>query len=299
MTIKPIITAFAVMVSLNACGQTAGKIITNLIKDKPARVGVAWIADGREHAVNNTADYPLMSVFKLHGAVAALRRMERRGTPTDTSITVKAKEMLEDTYSPMLRLYGKRDFTIRFDSLLNYSVALSDNNACDIIIRLAGGIEAVNAEMRAIGLTHFNLTETEASMHADPMRSYNNRSTPLSVAVLFQKLYEDGILGGPYAALLKDILLSTSTGPNKIKAAIKPGMTLAHKTGTGFTLPDGTLTADNDAGVITLPDGRRVYIAVLIKDSKLGAEGNARLMREIAETVMKYLPPAPPEGKGA
>ena len=124
--------------------------------------------------------------------------------------------------------------------------------------------------MRAIGLTGFNLTETEASMHADPMRSYNNRSTPLSVAVLFKKLYEENIIGESYAALLKNILLSTSTGPNKIKAALKSGMTLAHKTGTGFALPDGTLTADNDAGVITLPDGRRIYIAVLVKDSKPG-----------------------------
>ena len=289
----------AMLLSASACAQTAVRKISEMLHGRHAEVGVAWIADGREHVVNGHDGYPLMSVFKLHGAIAALRQMERRGIPTDTLIAVRAEEMLENTYSPMLRLYGKRDFTIRLDSLLHYSVAESDNNACDIIIRLAGGIEGINAEMRAIRLTGFSLTETEASMHADPMRSYNNRSTPLSVAVLFKKLYEDGILGEPYATLLKKILLSTSTGLNKIKAALKPGMTLAHKTGTGFALPDGTLTADNAAGVITLPDGRRIYIAVLIKDSKLGADGNARLIREIAEAVIKYLPPAPPEGKGA
>ncbi len=289
----------ALLLSASACAQTAVREISEMLRGRHAEVGVAWIADGRGHVVNVHDGYPLMSVFKLHVAIAALRQMERRGTPADTLITVKASEMLENTYSPMLRLYGKRDFTIRLDSLLRYSVAESDNNACDIIIRLAGGIEGVNAEMRAIRLTGFNLTETEASMHADPMRSYSNCSTPLSVAVLFKKLYEDGILGEPYATLLKNILLSTSTGSDKIKAALKPGMTLAHKTGTGFALPDGTLTADNDAGVITLPDGRRIYIAVLVKDSKLGADGNARLMREIAEAVIEYLPPAPPEGKGA
>ena len=289
----------ALLLSASACAQTAVREISEMLRGRHAEVGVAWIADGRGHVVNVHDGYPLMSVFKLHVAIAALRQMERRGTPADTLITVKASEMLENTYSPMLRLYGKRDFTIRLDSLLRYSVAESDNNACDVIIRLAGGIGGVDAEMRAIGLTDFNLTETEATMHADPMRSYNNRSTPLSVAVLFKKLYEDGILGEPYATLLKNIMLSTSTGPNKIKAALKPGMTLAHKTGTGFTLPDGTLTADNDAGAITLPDGRRIYIAVLVKDSKLGADGNARLIREIAEAVIKYLPPAPPEGKGA
>lgn len=276
----------ATLLSLAAPAQTAEEIIAKMTEGKAAEVGVAWVADGKAHTVNNTGHYPLMSVFKLHVAVAALRQMERNGTPTDTLINVKATEMMADTYSPMLRLYGKRDFTIRLDSLLRYSVAESDNNACDIIMRLAGGTDGVNAEMRAIGLTGYAITETEASMHADPTRSYNNRSTPLAVAELFRKLYEGGILGEPYATLLKNILLLTSTGPNKIKAALPPGATLAHKTGTGFTLPDGTITADNDAGAITLPDGRRIYIAVLVKDSKLGADGNARLIREIAEAVI-------------
>lgn len=296
---KLVTAIVAAMLPALAAAQSVEQKVKDIIGGKHAEVGVAWFADGKAHTVNNADGYPLMSVFKLHGAIAVLRQMERSGIPTDTSITVMAEEMMTDTYSPMLKRYAGRDFTLPLDSLLHYSVAESDNNACDIIIRLAGGIQAVAAEMQAIGLAGFNLTETEASMHADPMRSYNNRSTPLSVAVLFKKLYEDSILGEPYATLLKNILLSTSTGPNKIKAALKPGMTLAHKTGTGFPLPDGTLTADNDAGVITLPDGRRIYIAVLIKDSKLGAEGNARLMREIAEEVINHLPPTPPEGKGA
>lgn len=276
----------AALLSMAAPAQTAEDMIAGMLEGKPAEVGVAWIADGRAHAVNNAGGHPLMSVFKTHVAIAALRQMQRSGIPTDTLITVKAGDMLEGTYSPMLRLYGKRGFTIRLDSLLHYSVALSDNNACDIIIRLAGGIEAVDAEMRAIGLADFSLTETEASMKADPMRSYNNRSTPLSVAELFRKLYEDGILSEPYATLLKGILLSTSTGPDKMAAALGPGMTLAHKTGTGFTLDDGTMTADNDAGAITLPDGRRIYAAVLVKDSKLGPAENARLIREITKTII-------------
>ena len=65
-------------------------------------------------------------------------------------------------------------------------------------------------------------------------------------------------------------------------------MTLAHKTGTGFTLPDGTRTADNDAGAITLPDGHRIYIAVLIKDTRLGDEANARLMADVAKVVIGH-----------
>lgn len=276
----------ALMLPLHSAAQTLEEKIAGLADGKQATVGVAWIAGGKAASVNNVADYPLMSVFKTHAAVAALRRMQRAGTPTDTLIRVEAEEMAKDTYSPLLKLRPEGGFTIRFDSLLHYSVALSDNNACDVIIRLAGGIQAVGQEMRSIGLADFNLTETEASMKTDPMRSYNNRSTPLSVACLFMKIYEGGILSGGYADLLKRTLAATSTGPDKMAAALGPGMALAHKTGTGFTLDDGTMTADNDAGAITLPDGRRIYVAVLVKDSKLGPAENARLIREITKTII-------------
>ena len=83
--------------SAAACAQDAARKINEMTAGKPAEVGVAWIADGKAHAVNNADGYPLMSVFKLHGAVAALRQMERRGTPTDTLITVRAAEMEKDT----------------------------------------------------------------------------------------------------------------------------------------------------------------------------------------------------------
>lgn len=277
----------AAIVPALAAAQTTEDKVMGIINGKPAKVGVAWIIDGKEHAVNNADSYPLMSVFKLHGAVAVLRQMERRGTPTDTLVRVNADQVTKDTYTPMLERYPESGFTIRFDSLLSYSVAESDNNACDIIISMAGGIEGVNAEMRAIGLTDCNLAYPELSMQADPMRSYDNCSTPLSVAVLFKKLFEENILGEPYATLLKHILISTTTGPDKIKAALEPGMLLAHKTGTGFTLDDGTKIADNDAGVVMLPDGRRLYISVLIKDSKLGSKENARLIADIARVIME------------
>ena len=283
-----LITAVLAALTLPAAvqAQTLHERIAALAEGRQARVGAAWIADGQAGTYDNDSAYPLMSVFKTHGAVAALRRMQRAGTPTDTLIRVEAEDMHKDTYSPLLKLHPDGAFTIRFDSLLHYSVALSDNNACDVIIRLAGGIEAVSREMRAIGLTDFALSETEATMHADPVRSYNNRSTPLSVACLFRKIYEGGILTGPYADLLKRTLAATATGPDKMAAALGPGMTLAHKTGTGDTLDDGTMIADNDAGAITLPDGRRIYAAVLIKDSKLGPGGNARLIREITKAII-------------
>ena len=150
----------ATLLSLAAPAQTAEEIIARMTEGKAAEVGVAWVADGKAHTVNNTGHYPLMSVFKTHCAIAALRRMQREGIPADTLIRVKAAEMTPGTYSPLAKMHEGEDFTMRFDSLLYYSIALSDNNACDVTIRMAGGIEGVNAEMEAIGLAGYALTET-------------------------------------------------------------------------------------------------------------------------------------------
>ena len=80
----------ATLLSLAAPAQTAEEIIAKMTEGKAAEVGVAWVADGKAHTISNVGHYPLMSVFKLHLAVAALRQWERNGTPTDTLINVKA-----------------------------------------------------------------------------------------------------------------------------------------------------------------------------------------------------------------
>ena len=131
---RRILTAL-VAACLAACAtaQTAEEAITRLARGRQATVGAAWISGGREHAVNNRGDYPLMSVFKTHCAIAALRRMQREGIPADTLIRVKAAEMTPGTYSPLAKMHEGEDFTMRFDSLLYYSIALSDNNALSLI----------------------------------------------------------------------------------------------------------------------------------------------------------------------
>lgn len=267
-------------------GQKKLKAVERLIEGKDAEIGVAWMEGNALHSVNNEKPYPLMSVFKLHVAVALLRDMQQRGTSPDTTVSVRQEQMMKDTYSPMLKAYPAGGFDITVRRLLQYSVAESDNNAADILTDMAGGIDSVNRKIHEAGIRNCHLSETEASMHDAPINSYANWSTPESVVLLLRKLYDGKLLTGEYAKCLKEIMASTVTGPDKIKAGLSPGMTLAHKTGTGFRQPDGTKTADNDAGVVTTPDGRQVTIAILIKDSRMSDADNASLMAEITRIIM-------------
>lgn len=260
--------------------------IAAFIKDKRARIGVAWTEGDKLLTVNDSPDYPMMSVFKLHVAVAVLRKMAREGTSPDMVLHIGASRMQKDTYSPLLRLHPDADFDISIRELLRYSVAESDNNACDILIDYAGGVDVVSREMRSVGVSDFRITETEATMHADTSRCRNNTSSPSSVARLLRDIFEGDILTGGYARLMQQTLLMTTTGADKIKAGLSPDMTLAHKTGSSDRSPEGVKTGDNDAGVITLPDGRRCYLAVFIKDSAESDTVNAATIAGITKIIL-------------
>jgi len=262
------------------------KVVENAIGEKQMTVGVAYVDGKTTFTYNNEVRYPLLSVFKLHVAVAVLMKMQEGGIPLTDSVCVSRRQMHTDTYSPMLKVYPDGDFRISLTDLLSYSVAESDNNAADILIEYAGGIECVDSMMRAIGLTDFSLTETEAAMHEDRLRCYNNWGTPLSVVSLIRMLFDGDCLSGEYRERLQDIMFSTVTGTDKIRSGLSDGMRLAHKTGSSDRI-DGVKTADNDAGAIRLPDGRTVYIAVFVMESRESDAVNAKVIGDISKGVLE------------
>jgi beta-lactamase class A len=73
-------------------------------------------------------------------------------------------------------------------------------------------------------------------------------------------------LSATSTTLLDDILLRVATGQQRIKGALPPGTPVAHKTGMSDTR-DGKTDATNDVGLITLPNGHQVALAVFVHGS--------------------------------
>lgn len=253
-----------------------------------ATVGAAVLVDDRLVTCNDVA-LPLMSVFKVHVAYAVLHRMEREAIPLDTLLHISADRMHRDTYSPLRELHPEGDFSITAADLIRYSVSHSDNNACDLLIDFAGGIERVDSLIRMTSIGPCRLAETEADMHADVMASYGNRSTPSATVRLLDDLLRGGALSEAHAAFLYDALVACSTGAAKIRAGLPAGTEAGSKTGSSDRLPDGTKIGDNDAGFFRLPDGRICYLAVFVSDSHESDEANARLIADMARFVYGYL----------
>jgi beta-lactamase class A len=57
-----------------------------------------------------------------------------------------------------------------------------------------------------------------------------------------------------------------TASPKRIRGGLPPGTVVSHKSGSSGT-EKGITAATNDVGLITLPDGRRLALAVFITDS--------------------------------
>lgn len=258
--------------------------IEQIIQGRKASVGVSvWHQD--EVVVIGNDEYPLMSVFKYHVGVTALKEMECRNIPLDSVVRMSARWIRTNTYSPLRERFGRKGVMLSFRELLDYTVGQSDNNTCDFLIDFVGGISRVEDYIRSLGVEEIHLVETEESMHSGADRYRNNWSTPLETVRLMRKVDTQQVLCGESRRCLDEIMLQTPTGANKLKAGFPISASFSHKTGSTGVLSDGTVGSDNDAGILYLPDGTRCYVAVFIKDSEETLEANARIMADIARVV--------------
>lgn len=301
MNRKLLLTAVAVIL-LTACRQREAvshdyktgleKELTAIADSAKGDVGIALIYDGDTLTVNNDAIYPMMSVFKLHQAVALCRMFEENGTSLDSVMTLRRSELDPDTWSPMLKDHTGEEISLPMRRLLEYTLIESDNNASnEMFVRLMSPAACDSVIAGIIPRGSFEIRFNEAEMQADHSRAYSNRTSPLGAAILIDRLFTDTLVGKSYQDFIKSALLRCQTGPDKISAALSEteGITIGHKTGSGYRDENGRLAASNDVAFITLPDGRHYALAVFVKDfDGTDAEAAATIAR-ISAAVIKAL----------
>ncbi|MEG0334068.1 MAG: class A beta-lactamase [Akkermansia sp.] len=260
--------------------------LADLQKLTDGKLGVSAVMMGSGEAISLGDDemYPMMSVFKFPLALSVLARVDRGEMSLDQKIKVYPDQWMQETWSPMRDQFPQGgEFAIR--DLLKFTMEQSDNNACDLLLGLIGGTSIVQQDLRGWGIEGIQVVLTEQEMAKDWELAYKNVARP-SAMVRLLSLFADGkILKKPTQHFLWEVMLGCSTGGDRLKAGIPQGWLLAHKTGTSGTNQDGFTVAINDAGVICLPDGRRMAVCVFLKDSKASAQEMARVIAEVAQWI--------------
>ncbi len=263
--------------------------IESIVTAKQATVGVAvWGPDDLEPLLLNPFEkFPMQSVFKLHLALLVLHQVDQGKLDLTQTVSVKRAKVLQNTWAPMMKEYQGDEFTVTVQQLLQYSVSHSDNVACDLLFELVGGPAALHDYLQSVGIKETAVVANEAQMHADDQVQYQNWTSMKAAAQLLKKFEQKTLLSPTSQALLWKWMVETTTGPERLKGLLPAGTVVAHKTGTSGVRA-GKAAATNDVGVIMLPDGRPLLVAVFVKDSLESNRTNEAIIAQVAQAAYQF-----------
>lgn len=289
-TIILILSIFICTPIVQAQTENLTENIRKIIRDKEAQVGVAVILNSKDtFTVNNNCRYPMLSVYKFHQALAVADYLNQKNLPLETQIYVARKDLHPDTYSPLRDKYPEGNISLPISKLLEYTLQLSDNNACDILFNYIGGTGTADKYIRSLGLKEYSINATEHEMHQDLNLCYDNWSTPLEAVRLLEIFLTRSLFANDFQEFIKCTMIECRTGKDRLaEPLLETKAIIGHKTGTSDRNAKGKFIGINDIGFVCLPDGQHYSIAVFIKDSKESMPNTSRIIADISEVVYRY-----------
>jgi len=261
-----------------------------ICQDKKATIGFAIQALEQEGTItyNDHIHYPMQSVYKFHLALAVLNQVDRGKWDIDQKIWISKKDLLPDTWSPLRDKYPNGELYLPLREILTYTVAQSDNNGCDILFRLIGGPAKVNKYIHSLGIKDIAIKATEEQMHKKYKAQFANWTTP-TAAIEALIIFDNKLILSPTTKnFLWNTMVKTTTGPNKLKGLLPHDAIVGHKTGYSGTNDQGITAASNDIGIMVLPNGKKISLAVFVTQSSENEATNDRIMAEVAEAVWNH-----------
>jgi beta-lactamase class A len=152
----------------------------------------------------------------------------------------------------------------------------SDNRATDMLLKDLGGPRVLHNWLQDNGVTGLRVDRTIAQLLSDRRDLWDHRdsSTPVAMVDLLRRIYTADLIKPASRNYLLDLMSRCETGKNRMKALLPSGTPVEHKTGTLNGLAD-------DVGFITLPDGRRVAVAIFTR----GGTDRPRTIAESARAI--------------
>lgn len=264
--------------------------INTIIKDKKATVGISILGfeNGFKYNKNGDKKLPMQSVFKFHIAAAVLDFVDKGRLSLDQKVLLAKSNLMENTWSPLRDKYPNGNIEVPLSEILEFTVAKSDNNGCDILLKLLGGTKTVQKFMDSKGVKGFQIKYNEADMHKEWNAQYENYSTAKSAVDVLKKFYDGKLLSKKSTDYLMKVMLSTSTGINKLIEQLPKNTPVARKTGASGKNNAGLTGAENEIAIVTLPNGKHYAIAVFVSNSTETGEVNCKMISDISKTVWDY-----------
>jgi beta-lactamase class A len=250
------------------------------------KVGVmAVVLETGEMASLNPHDhFPMQSVYKLPISMAVIKQVDAGKLTLDQKVAVPKSDFVRvGQHSPIRDKYPSGT-ELTLSELLRFAISESDGTASDVLMKLAGGAATVQAFLTELKITDMIVLNTEKELGVDWPTQYRNWSSPEAAVALLRALHERQGLTEASQALLLKLLTESTPGAKRLKGLLPAGTSVAHKTGTSGT-QKGITAATNDIGIITLPNGKHLAIAVFVSDSPADEKTREGVIAKLARAV--------------
>lgn len=265
--------------------------IQKIVSDKDAVVGVSIAGSDERDTVSLLGNnrLPMQSVFKFHIALAVLSQVDKGIFSLDSMIRIGKDELLPGLYSPIREQYPD-GASLKLSEIIEYTVSLSDNVGCDLLLRLIGGPGAVEKYFADNNIKDVSIKLNEEEQQSAWDLQFQNWTTPNAANETLKAFYynKGDLLSGESHEYIWKVMKETRTGVNRIKGRLPEGTVVAHKTGTSATNAEGLTAAINDIGIVFLPDGKHFFISVFVTSSKENAETNEMIIAGIAKAAWDH-----------
>ena len=229
----------------------------------PGNVGIAALdlTTGDMVSVRGDEPFPMASVVKVAIAAEYLAQVEHGRRTLDTVI-------------------GGRPARKHLEAM----IIRSDNLATDIILRDLGGPAKVQRWLKDNDVDGVRVDRNIAQLLAARRDLYDRRdsSTPKAMVNLLKRIDSGTLIKPTSRSYLLSLMERCKTGRNRMRALLPTGTRVEHKTGTlnGLT---------TDVGFITLPDGRRLAVALFARHGSNRPSTLASAARRIYDGFVNVL----------
>ena len=227
----------------------------------------------------------MQSVYKLPIALTVLHQVdEGRLSLTQQAAFLPGDLISPGQYSPLRDAHPRGGVDVPLQELLRLAVEESDGVASDILLRVIGGPSIADAYIRSLGINGIRIADPEKTLGRDVTAQYRNYAEPRAMVALLRLLADHSPLSPANTQLLMGWMINTHRGQHRIPGSLPQNTLVAHKTGTSGE-DRGVTHATNDVGLITLPCGKQLALAVMIEDSPESEDVRESVIAEIARVI--------------
>ena len=238
-------------------------------------------------SLNGSRRFPMQSVYKLPIGMAVLHDVDLGTLRLGQPIHIAPRDFAAPSRHSPLRDQNPHGATRTVGELLDAMMTESDGTASDVLLKHIGGPAAVTKYLRGLGVKNMVVATSESAMARSEQVQYQNWATPEAMASLLCAVQSGRGLSPGCRQRLLNLMTATQSGPRQIKGLLPAGTIVAHRTGGSGTV-DGLTRATNDAGLITLPDGRHLAVVVFVSDTRADAATRDRVIAQIARAAWDH-----------